>query len=122
MDNKQAPMRENQGSVYPPENPRPAGAWLLWFLLGLAPLPIGLLIGPIQFFNAIQNSQNKSLLVTYTAITGVFTFASGIGQTGGFKTRKVTDIAGGIMLGLGLGGLNLLVVFFAGCCSAFSRI
>jgi hypothetical protein len=104
-----------------PNLPRkPAGkGWLIWIFIGLAPIPIGLLIGPAKIFNASEN-QNNPLWLSYVALTGICSLLCGIGQAGGFRSRKASDFLWGSMIGVIIGTLNFGVVFFAGCCSALT--
>lgn len=119
-------MDLNQGDAPQPESPKPESAiGLLWLLLGIVPIPVGLLIGPINIFNSAQGP-NKSLFVRYAVATGILSLICGIGLCGGFRSRRMANIvvgvAGGIVLGAAITGLNLLAVFFMGCASAFSHI
>lgn len=122
----QKEMDLDQGNVPPPENPKPARAlWLVWMLLGILPVPIGLLIGPIKLFNSAQGS-NHSLFVRYAVLTAVFSVIGGIGLCGGFTSReignRVVGVLGGIILGFAITGINLSAVFFVGCAAGLSGI
>jgi hypothetical protein len=58
-------MDLEKGSVPRPQDPKPASdLWLVWMLLGIVPIPIGLLIGPINIFNSIQARINPYLCAT----------------------------------------------------------
>lgn len=120
-------MNLDQGNVPPPENPKPAGAlWLVWMFLGIVPIPIGLLIGPIQLFNSAQTS-NNSLFVRYAVLTAVLSVIGGIGLCRGLTSRKtgstsVVVVLGGIILGFAITGVILIVVFFVGCAASLSGI
>ena len=119
-------MDNYQGNVPQSENPRPSGGvWLIWMFLGIVPIPIGLLIGPINIFNSGQGP-NKSLFLHYGIMTAVLSLVSGIGLCGGFRRREmgriIVGMVGGIILGFAITGINLFAVFFVGCASAFSHI
>ena len=119
-------MELDQGNPSQPEKPKPAsGLWQLWLLLGIVPVPIGLLIGPINVFNSVQGP-NRSLLVRYTVVTAILSLICGIGLCAGFRSRKMENqavrILAGVLVGFAIAGINLFVVFFVGCASAFSHI
>jgi hypothetical protein len=119
-------MDLDQRNVPRPEDSRPVGnLWLVWMLLGIVPIPIGLIIGPINIFDSIQGS-NKSLFECYAVVTAILSLICGIGQCGGLRNRemanKVVAIVAGVLVGFALTGINLFVVFFVGCASAFSHI
>jgi hypothetical protein len=115
-------MNLDQGNVPQPENSQSSGSVrLAWLLLGIVPIPIGLLIGPVNIFNSIQGS-NKSSFEGYAVITAILGLASGIGVAGGFRSRKIVNIVGGIFTGLLMAGFSVFVVFFVGCSVAFSHI
>ncbi len=95
--------------------------YFLWLLVGLIPIPVGLLMGPTRIFDS-ATSHEKSLFVFFGLITVIFSVLCGIGLRDAFVTRKLSDILAGILAGLGIGAVCVFVVFFAGCCSAFSHI
>jgi hypothetical protein len=78
-------------------------------------------MGPLNIFNSYQN-QDKVLCLVYASLAGVCSLVSGIGQSGGFGTRRMVNIVSGICVGIVIGLFNFFVVFFAGCCTAFSHI
>lgn len=88
--------------------------------MGLAPIPIGLLVGPAKIFQSFD--QKGHLHVIYLIVAVLCCSVAGVGQLGGFKTRRVADILLGVVLGSAFGVVNFIVVFFAGCCSAFQHI
>lgn len=105
-----------------PEEPKPKGrGGMLWLLAGLAPIPIGLLIGPAKIFNSLAN-QDQKLAWFYAGIVFICSVACGIGQSGGFKSKTGGDIFRGVVAGVFIGVVNFVVVFFAGCCSAIKGI
>jgi hypothetical protein len=94
--------------------------WLGWIFLGLAPSPIGLLIGPVNIFESYQHG--KILFVFYVILNLACGCGCGIGQSGGFKSKKAGDIVRGVFAGIVIGAFNAIIVFFAGCCSELNRI
>jgi hypothetical protein len=111
------PYKDNFPKTPPPKRP----LWLIWIFVGLAPIPVGLLMGPENIFTSAQN-KNNSLWLLYAVIAIVCSVACGIGQAGGFVTKKPSQIVGGILAGIFIASFNCFVVFFAGCCSSFKNI
>ena len=94
------------------------GCWgLLW---GSAPIPIGLSIGPREIFQSLDG--RGSLHVIYLIVAILCCSVAGVGQLGGFKTRRAADIMLGVFLGCAFGVVNFIVVFFAGGCSSFYHL
>jgi hypothetical protein len=95
--------------------------YFLWLLVGLIPIPVGLLIGPTRIFDSAAG-HDKSLFLFFALMTVWFSLICGMGLSAAFVTKKLSDILAGILAGLGIGAVCVFVVFFAGCCSAFSHI
>jgi hypothetical protein len=100
----------------PPIRNRP----FLWLVFGLAPIPIGLLLGPANIFHSSE--KRGALFILYFVIGGLCSFICGIGQANGFQSKRAGDITRGLLAGAVLAFVNLFVVFSAGCCSAFGEI
>src|ERR1043165_3471353 len=95
--------------------------WLLWIGIGLAPIPFGLLIGPLNIFNAFQG-RVAPLGRFFGIVTVVCAVICGIGQAGGFRTGNASHILVGIIFGgLFMAVFDLGVILCAGCCSGFSH-
>jgi len=92
------------------------GGYFSWFLLGIAPIPIGLLIKPLPFTGADSYTQPVRL-VFFLVLTLGCSMVGGIGQCGGIKERSFRNIALGVFAGIWIAALNSFVVFFVGCCS-----
>jgi len=105
------------------ENPTSqAGEAWLWFLLGIAPIPVGLLIGSVNLFDSFQSGDRRAAFMSFAILTTLFGLASGIGSSGGFKTRRFKAIAIGVFFGIWITLFDMLVVVFIGCCSGLSQI
>jgi hypothetical protein len=100
---------------------KPSKGWLIWLLIGLAPIPIGLLIGPLKIFDSFQ-SGHRLFAVTYIVIAAVCGMLCGIGQADGFKTKKISRVLTGCLAGILIGIFDFGIVFFAGCCCAVGHM
>lgn len=104
------------------EDPAPRkGVDFRWFLLGIAPIPVGLIIKPLPFpdFDLYAQPVRLAFFVVLTLACSV---VGGIGQCGGFKEKSFRNIALGVFAGIGIAAFDVFVVFFLGCCSAFSQL
>ena len=115
LTSDQEPVVPQQSSA--PEN----GGYLGWFLLEIAPIPIGLLIGGMRIFDSAQNG-SKALFVAFGVLTLLCSVVGGVGQFGGFKKKSFRHIALGIIAGLGIAVFDVFVVLFIGCCSSIGNI
>ena len=84
-----------------------------WLLLQIAPIPIGLLIGSIHFFDSIVNG-TKGLFVFFVILTLACSVVGAIGQFGGFRKASLGRFAAGIFTGMWVAAFDITVVFFSG--------
>ncbi|NOS70919.1 MAG: hypothetical protein HOP33_13435 [Verrucomicrobia bacterium] len=119
-------MSEEQNQSEEPKNSEKptsrSGEIWLWFLLGIAPIPIGLMIGSDHLFDSFQSGGRRASFMSFAIFTVLLSVTAGIGEAGGFKTKRLKAIAIGVFGGIWIAGFDLFVVVFAGCCSAFSHI
>jgi hypothetical protein len=94
---------------------------MLWLFLGILPIPIGLMIGPTKIFNSFHGG-NNGICAVYAGVVVACSLVCGIGQSGGFKSRKAADIGLGIVIGIFIGMVDFFVVFFVGCCGGFGNL
>jgi hypothetical protein len=92
-----------------------------WFLLGITPIPVGLLLGPLGILNS-YNHEPRALFKLFTAATITLTVTSGVGLSTGFRKSAMSKIPFGLILAVCLTAIDLSVIFFAGCCSGLSNI
>jgi len=92
-----------------------------WFLIGIVPIPIGLLIGSAELFDSLQSGRRASF-ISFAIFTILLSVAAGIGQAGGFTTKRLKSIAVGVFGGIWVATFDMLVVVFIGCCSAIGQI
>jgi hypothetical protein len=102
-------------SPEPPVPERRGSRLILGSLLGLAPIPIGLLIGPQEIFNQLQRTLH-GVAVFYFLITAVCGLTCGLIQSGGLENKKLSSIFLGVLTGILIAVFNIFVVFFTGCC------
>ena len=104
------------------DNKSPRAVGKVWWLpVGLAPIPIGLLMGPGNIFTTFGTG-TKNLLVGFVVLTSILGVAAGIGLSGPKNKRMVLRVALGLFLAVWIVSFDLSVVFFVGCCSAFSKM
>lgn len=119
---KNVPPDNQQPADPQPQNSAPEkNGYLGWFLLEIAPIPLGLLIGSMRVFDSIQNG-SKGLFVFFVILTLLCSVVGAFGQFGGFKKRSARNIALGIFAGICIAVFDVFVVFFVGCCSAIGNI
>lgn len=94
-------------------------AW--WFLLGITPIPIGLLMGPENIFTTFGTG-GKGLLVIFVVLTSILSVAAAIGISCSIRKKVFVKVALGLFLSIGMVAFDLSVIFFIGCCSAISNI
>ena len=63
-----------------------------WFLVGLAPIPIGLLMGPGNIFTTFGTG-TKSLLAGFVVLTSILGAAAGIGLSSPKNKQMVLRVA-----------------------------
>ena len=98
-----------------------AGEAWCWFLLGIAPIPIGLLIGSAELFDSLQSGRRASF-ISFAIFTILLSVVAGIGEAGGFKTRRFKPIVIGVFGGIWIATFDVLVVIVIGCSSAIGQI
>jgi hypothetical protein len=113
--------RTQRGKGMQQKSTSESGGYLGWFVLEIAPIPIGLLIGSADIFDSYRRGP-KGLFVFFLIITLACSLTGGIGQFGGYRAKRISKIALGCFAGLWIAAFDLSVVCFAGCCSAISQI
>jgi len=116
MENETAPSEE------PPKKGRAKYAFL-----ALAPIPFGLLLGPVRladasFASLSQSGHPKGLFIAYDVFTLICCVAGGIGMCGGFKKGAWKGRMGGVMIGVILWVVEASIVLFVGCCKGLSEM
>lgn len=109
-------MQSNQpdSSRIPPSD---TGGYVGWFLLEIAPIPIGFLIGSGDIFKSLIEG-SKGLFFCFVALTLACSEVGGIGQFKGFKTKSLSRVAVGIFAGVWIAAFDFSVVCFFGCGAA----
>lgn len=93
-------------------------------MLALAPIPLGLLLDPLQLFNIAIGGETKypAPLIVFQVFTMLCCITGGIGMCGGFQKDKLGARIGGVAIGLVLWLLDAGIVLFIGCCIGLSKI
>jgi hypothetical protein len=91
-----------------------------WLLLGLVPIPIGLLAGPLRLFDDASQGRHRSSIL-FALVTFAITLTAGNLFSHTPVLKGVKAILVGIFIGIMMGVLDLSVIWFTGCCSAISN-